>query len=89
MYKDKDPFKVLESAEKLKKRKYAQRCADQRQASVDGSLGKEAKTVIKVQESQKYDTIENQTMYSQDYIFRIFRRFIGILFENSNREFMY
>jgi hypothetical protein len=28
-------------------------------------------------QSQKYDTIENQTMYSQDYIFC---RFIGIFF---------
>jgi hypothetical protein len=46
-------------------------------------------SATEAEQSQKYDTIENQTMYSQDYIFRIFRRFIGILFENSNRECMY
>jgi hypothetical protein len=52
-YKDKEPRKVLESAEKLKKRKYSQPCADQRQqftpfvVSVDGVLGKEAKLAIK------------------------------------------
>jgi hypothetical protein len=46
--------KVLEAAEKLKKKKYLQACLEQRRhftpfvVSVDGLLGKEAKTVLKV-----------------------------------------
>jgi hypothetical protein len=47
----KDPSKVLEVAERLKKEKYLQPCLDQRRhltpfiVSVDGLIGKEAKTV--------------------------------------------
>jgi hypothetical protein len=48
------PVKALETAERAKKNKHLQACLDQRRhfspfvVSVDGSLGKEAKTVLKV-----------------------------------------
>jgi hypothetical protein len=50
----KDPRKVLEAAERLKKKKYLQPCLDQRHhltpfiVQVDGLIGKEAKMVLKV-----------------------------------------
>jgi hypothetical protein len=50
----KDPIKVLEAAERHKKKKYLQPCLDQGShytpfiVSVDGLIGKEAKTVLKV-----------------------------------------
>jgi hypothetical protein len=50
----KDPSKVIEAAECLKKNKYLQPCLDQRRhftpfiVSVDGLIGTEAKTVLKV-----------------------------------------
>jgi hypothetical protein len=53
-YQMKDPIKVLEEAERLNKKKYLQPCLDQRRhvtpfiVSVDGLIGKEAKTVLKV-----------------------------------------
>jgi hypothetical protein len=53
-YVKKDPSKVLEVAEKIKKNKYLQPCLDQRPhftlfiVLVDSLVGKEAKTVLKV-----------------------------------------
>jgi hypothetical protein len=53
----KDPRKVLKAAECLKMKKYLQPCLDQRRhftpciLSVDGLIGKEAKTVLKVLEA--------------------------------------
>jgi hypothetical protein len=53
-YQMKDPSKVLEAAECLKKKKYLQPCLDQRRhftkciVSLDGLIGKEAKMVLKV-----------------------------------------
>jgi hypothetical protein len=50
----KDPSKVLEAVEHLKKKKYLQPCLDQRHhfipfiVSVDGLIRKEAKMVLKV-----------------------------------------
>jgi hypothetical protein len=52
-YCNKDPQKVLEAVERLEKKKYIQPCFDQRHhftpfvVSVEGLLGKEARTVIK------------------------------------------
>jgi hypothetical protein len=53
-YQMKDPSKVLEVAEHLNKKKHLQPCLDQRRrftpfsVSVDGLIGKEVKTVLKV-----------------------------------------
>jgi hypothetical protein len=53
-YQMKDPSKVIEAAEHLKKKKYLQPCLNQRRqftpfiVSVDGLTGKEAKSVLKV-----------------------------------------
>jgi hypothetical protein len=59
----KDPQKVLEAVERLKKKTYLQLCVDQRQhftpffVSVDGPVGKEARTVIKtLAENQAHKT---------------------------------
>jgi hypothetical protein len=54
IYQMKDPIKVLEAAECLKKKKYLQPCLDQRHhftpslVSVGGFFGKEAMMVLKV-----------------------------------------
>ena len=51
-YRDRDPLKVLESHERKKKKKYLDACLGQRRhftpfaVSVDGLLGKEAKTLL-------------------------------------------
>jgi hypothetical protein len=53
-YKYNNPYKVLESAEKIKKRKYLQTCTNQQHhltpfiVYVDGLIGKEARSVINV-----------------------------------------
>jgi hypothetical protein len=64
----KDPSKVLEAEERLKKKKYLQPCLDQHRhftpfiVSVDVLIGKEAKTVLKVIAARTATKVGN--MYS-------------------------
>jgi hypothetical protein len=68
IYQMKDPIKVLEAAERLKKKKYLQPCLDQHRhftpfiVSVDVLIGKEAKTVLKVIAARTATKVGN--MYS-------------------------
>jgi hypothetical protein len=79
----KDPSKFLKAAERLKKKKYLQQCLDQRCqfapfiVSVDGLIGEESKTVLKVLAERTVTKAGN--MYSNVMVYMRARLSIAIV----------